>query len=241
MEQQQEEKKRRTKGDIVSLVILIVLAVILIPVFAVNLTLIIKGSLNKDVPPDVFGIAPLAVVSPSMDGDREDSFPQGSLIFVRILDEEGKQQLAVGDIVTYRSGETYVTHRITALNTNDAGALASVTTQGDANDWTDGAVLLEDVLGVCTGHIAGLGSFAEFLQTTEGILVVVGVPVVLYIAYDVTRIMLNNRRLKLQAAAAEAEEESEKDAEIRRLRAMLEQKGEEAPAESDAEEGETKK
>ena len=59
-------------SEIVRMTVMIVLTVILVPVLAVNLTLIIKGSMHGDVPPDIFGIAPLAVTTGSMDGDRED-------------------------------------------------------------------------------------------------------------------------------------------------------------------------
>ena len=119
MQEEAKEKKKRTKGDIASLVILIVLAVILVPIFAINLTLIIKGSIDPDVPPDVFGVAPMAVTTGSMDGDEADSFAEGALIFVRILDEEEKQALQEGDIVTFRTNGAYVTHRIVTVNTVD--------------------------------------------------------------------------------------------------------------------------
>ena len=197
MQEEAKEKKKRTKGDIASLVILIVLAVILVPIFAINLTLIIKGSIDPDVPPDVFGVAPMAVTTGSMDGDEADSFAEGALIFVRILDEEEKQALQEGDIVTFRTNGAYVTHRIVTVNTVD-GAVVSVTTKGDANSANDGAILLENVVGLCTGSVAGMGSFAMFLQTPVGIVVVIGIPVLLYIAYDVTRITLNNRRIKAE-------------------------------------------
>ncbi len=231
MQEEAKEKKKRTKGDIASLVILIVLAVILVPIFAINLTLIIKGSIDPDVPPDVFGVAPMAVTTGSMDGDEADSFAEGALIFVRILDEEEKQALQEGDIVTFRTNGAYVTHRIVTVNTVD-GAVVSVTTKGDANSANDGAILLENVVGLCTGSVAGMGSFAMFLQTPVGIVVVIGIPVLLYIAYDVTRITLNNRRIKAAEAAKQAEKESEKDEEIRRLRELLAEKGE--PAAEDA-------
>lgn len=78
-----EEKTR--KSDKVSLIVMIVLIVLLLPILAVNLTLIVKGSIDPDTPPDVFGIAPLAVTSGSMDGDREGSFAKGALIFVKLL------------------------------------------------------------------------------------------------------------------------------------------------------------
>lgn len=237
MQEEVKEKKKRTKGDIASLVILIVLAVILVPIFAINLTLIIKGSIDPDVPPDVFGVAPMAVTTGSMDGDEADSFAEGALIFVRILDEEEKQALQEGDIVTFRTNGAYVTHRIVTVNTVD-GAVVSVTTKGDANSANDGAILLENVIGLCTGSVAGLGDFAMFLQTPVGIVVVIGIPVLLYIAYDVTRITLNNRRIKAAEAAKQAEKESEKDEEIRRLRELLAEKdgaAEQAEGEKSAE------
>lgn len=226
------EKRKKTKGDIVSIVILAVLAVILIPLFAINLTLIIKGSTNEDLPPDVFGIAPMAVTSGSMDGGYEDSFAEGALIFVRLLGEEEKQELEAGDIVTYRTEGSFVTHRIIQVNRSAAGSIETVVTQGDAptNNIPDGAIPVENVIGLCTGSVAGLGDFAMFLQTPVGILVVIGVPVLLYIVYDVTRITLTNRRAKA-AAAAGAQSEAEKDEEIRRLRELLAEKEGQAPAE----------
>ena len=222
---EKQPKKRRTKGDIASLVILIVLAVILIPVFVVNLTLIIKGSTDEDVPPDIFGVAPMAVTTGSMDGEEEGGFAAGALIFVRLLDEEGRQRLQEGDIVTYRTKDIFVTHRIVRVVRADPAdgesAIVYVVTKGDASPGDDGAVPIENVIGLCTGSVAGLGGFAMFLHTPVGIVVVVGVPVLLYVAYDVMRIALSNRRSKQQEAAAEAENESEKDAEIRRLRELL--------------------
>ena len=231
------EKTKRKKSDLAAVIIMIVLAVILIPVLAVNLTLIIKGSIDPDNPPSVFGVAPLAVTSGSMEGDEPDSFGEGSLIFVRLLSEEEKQTLEEGDIVTFRASGSYVTHRIVSRNF-DGETLTSVVTRGDANDATDGAIPLENIVGICTASAAGLGGFTMFLQTPGGILVFVGVPVLLFIIYDVTRIMLHNRRIKAESASKTAEESAaslaEKDEEIRRLRSLLENKEPEQPETDDS-------
>ena len=207
----------RTKGDIAALIILIVLAVILVPILAMNLTLIIQGSINDDVPPSVFGIAPMAVTTGSMDGDRDGSFAEGSLIFVKILDDEAKQEIEEGDVVTFRSNGSFVTHRVISV-TGDP--IVSVITQGDANNANDGAIPIENVVGLCIGSIGGLGAFSMFLQTPVGILVVIGVPVAAYIVYDIVRITLARRKAKAEEAAGE----SDKDEEIRRLRALLDEK-----------------
>ncbi len=241
--QEAQAKPSRRVGDIVAMVVMIVLSVILIPIFAINLTLIIKGSVNQSVPPDVFGIAPLAVTSPSMNGDREDSFDEGALIFVHILDDEEKQSLQVDDIVTFRAADgAYVTHRIVAVNRDEGGVLQSVTTRGDANDVTDGSIPLSNVVGRMQGSVAGLGEFAMFLQTPVGILVFIGVPVLLFIAYDVTRIVLYNRKVKAEAAREEAsakEELRRRDEELERLRALVREQGmNEAPPAEPSPEGE---
>lgn len=223
------DKTQRPRGrrkDIAAIVAAVIIAAILIPVLAVNLTLIIKGSLNKDVPPDIGGIAPLAVTSGSMDGDREDGFGMGELIFVKVLGDDEKQELEVGDVVCYRKDGSYVTHRIIALNTDGNGAIESVVTQGDANNFNDGDIPVGDIFGKNTGSVAGLGSFAMFLQTPAGIIVCLGVPVVLFIIYDVIRITLYNRKVRAEEEGNGRDLEEElraKDEEIRRLRAMAEQ------------------
>ncbi len=210
-----------TKGGIISAVIMGVLTVILLPVLIINLTLIIKGSQGGIAPPDVFGIAPLAVTTGSMDGDREDSFAEGSLIFIDILSDEEKNTLAEGEIVTYYlpDDDIYVTHRIVTVNKDSQGNITSLITRGDANNTNDGAVSISNVVGKCVGSVGGMGAFAMFLQTPVGILVFVGIPVIAFIAYDAIRITLNNRKAKAQAQTDKAL--ADKDEEIARLRALV--------------------
>ena len=113
--------KAKSRSEIASVVLLIVLAVILLPILAINLTLIIKGSIDPDTPPSVFGIAPLAVTSGSMEGDEEGSFPKGSLIFVRILDDDARSSLGENDVITFRTADSFVTHRIVGVLRGDDG------------------------------------------------------------------------------------------------------------------------
>lgn len=206
---------------ILAIVGIALLGAILLTFLIVNVTLIIKGAVNKDVPPDIFGTAPLAVVSPSMKGNSPDSFDKGALIFIRILSDEDKQSLQKGDIICFRDDDVFVTHRIVAVNQTD-GKTVSFVTMGDANNATDGTILLENVVGKCVGSVAGLGNFAIFLQTPWGILVFIGIPVAAFIIYDVLRIRAENKK-----AAAEdeknqsAEQIRNQEEEIRRLQAML--------------------
>lgn len=206
---------------IIAVAVLIALTAILLPIFIINLTLTIRSNIDKTVPASVFGIAPLAVETDSMKGEREDSFAGGALILVDMLAEDEKQQLEVGQIVTFRQKDDegnyyFVTHRIAELGT-EGGTVRYVVTRGDGNNVDDGATAIGDVLGVCVASVGGLGAAVMFLQTPVGMLLCIGVPVVAYIVYDVVRIALRNRRL----AAEQGEAMQEKDAEIARLRALV--------------------
>ena len=236
-------KIKRSKAELAGLVVLIVLSALLLPILVVNVILIVKGSVNPSVPPDVFGIAPLAVVSPSMTGEEEDSFGEGALIFVKILSEEEKESLEAGDVITFRDGETYVTHRILSVSLDEAGTVAGYVTKGDFNDFVDPGLLLpESVVGECVGHVEGLGGFAMFLQTPAGVLVFVGIPVVAFIAFDLIRTYFYNRKVRAEERAAAAEEGEtmqrelrEKEEELARLRALVGER--ETPPSSESAEG----
>lgn len=200
-------------------IIMIVLCILLIPVIVINVTLVIK-SMTAEGLPDIFGYAALSVTSPSMDGDKEDSFPQGSLIIVKILSDEDKQNLVENDVVTYIDSDgAYVTHRIIGISTSD-GEITYVRTKGDANDSDDGLKSIDNVVALVVTHINGLGNFAMFLQEPYGMLVIIGVPVLIVVlAYVISVFVSTSRKTAAQTAAV-----SEKDEEIRRLKEQLAEK-----------------
>ena len=205
----------------ITIAVTVILIVLLFPLLCINLTLIIKGSLNPDMPPDIFGTAPLAVTTDAMAGDAEGCFDEGALIFVKLLNADEKETLKEGDVITFRSEELFVTYRITEVVRGEDGSVHSFRAIGD-QDAKEGVnvpltVSPENVIGVVTGSVAGLGGFAMFLQTPVGVLVFVGIPVVAYLIYDISRIALSNKRAK----AAQGEKLREKDEEIARLKAMV--------------------
>lgn len=213
-------KKAKVKNAVM-IGVIVALIVVLLPLLVINLTLIIKGSLNPDMPPDLFGTAPLAVTTDAMAGEEEGCFSDGALIFVKLLEEDEKETLKEGDVITFRSEELFVTYRITEVVRGEDGSVHSFRAIGD-RDAKEGVnvpltVSPENVIGVVTGSVAGLGGFAMFLQTPVGVLVFVGIPVVAYLIYDISRIALSNKRAK----AAQGEKLREKDEEIARLKAMV--------------------
>ena len=220
-EEPAEKGRRRTVGSVIVSAVLIVLCIVLVPILACNLTLIIKGSIYPDEPPTVFGIAPFAVTTDDMEGEDEGCFGDGALIFVKLLNADEKETLKEGDVITFRSEELFVTYRITEVVRGEDGSVHSFRAIGD-KDAAGGVnvpltVSPENVIGVVTGSVAGLGGFAMFLQTPVGVLVFVGIPVVAYLIYDISRIALSNKRAK----AAQGEKLREKDEEIARLKAMV--------------------
>lgn len=178
--------------------IMILIIVLLIPILIINMTLIIKGNVNRNQPPDFLGVAPLAVTTGSMEGNLNDSFKKGALIFVRLLKENEKNSLEVGDVVTFKIDESYVTHRIIEVITDENNLVTSYVTQGDANDSNDGEIPVGSIVGKCFYHIEGIGDFAIFMQTPGGILIFIGLPILLFVLYDVYRNNVNSKKLKSQ-------------------------------------------
>ena len=198
-------KSRVAKG------VLSVLGVILCIVFAVmlvfNVTIIIKGATDPNTPPTIFGVAPMVVQSGSMSGNAEDHIEVGDMIFVAKTETD---QLKVGDVISYMSDGSVITHRIIKIENDQNGKLQFIT-KGDANNIQDELpVPAESVIGKYKARIAGIGDFAMFLQKPLGMIIFIGVPVCAFIVYDIIR-----RRRK---AKSESEKTKELEEEIERLR-----------------------
>lgn len=176
-----------------------------------NLTIIIKGSLNPDTPPSVLGTTPMVVQSGSMSGTIE----VGDLIFVGKTQPE---ELKEGDIIAYMSGQVVVTHRIVEITTDENGGLL-FTTQGDANNAPDQAKVSGDkIVGIYQARIPKMGDVAMFLQTPLGMVIGIGIPLVLFIIYDIIR--------RQRYANREQARTAEMEAELERLRAIAGESGE---------------
>lgn len=187
----------------------IIFCVFLASLFICNLTIIIKGTLNPQKPPSIFGITPMVVLSGSMSGSAEDHIEVGDLIFVK---KENPQNLETGDVIAYINGGTAVTHRITSIDKGEDGSLL-FTTKGDANETEDTeAVTEEQLIGIYQGRIPKVGDFALFLQQPLGMLLFIGVPLLAFIIYDILR--------RQHYASKEKAKTQEMEAELARLRSL---------------------
>ena len=189
----------------------IVLCIILIPILLINCTLLIRGLGSERDIPAIGGVFPMIVLSDSM----YPVFESGDLILCRQLAPE---EVQVGDIITYFDPESLsnsvVTHRV--MEITGAGDGLAFITRGDFNAAADSQPIpAENLAGVYTGRrIPGAGDVAMFMQTTPGLILCVGVPVVLLVGYDWLRRRSYEKRRGEDKAELLAELE-----ELRRLKA----------------------
>lgn len=174
-----------------------------------NMAIIIKGTVNPEKPPAVFGMTPMVVLSGSMSGEADGHIETGDLIFTRHIEPEA---LKTGDVIAYMDGSTVVTHRITAISATEDGGLR-FTTKGDANTAEDTEPVSEEqIVGIYSARLPKMGDFVLFLQKPLGMLIFIGVPLLAFIAYDIVR--------RQRYAHREQEKTQELEAELARLRSL---------------------
>ena len=183
MANSEQKKAPAARSDKLLTIIGTVACIILIPILIINLTLIVRSYTNPDKVPSVGGVLPLIVLTDSM-------YPEiksGDLIICRTVDAES---VAVGDVISFfdpaGNGTSVVTHRVTEIT--GSGDSLTFRTKGDANNTADPSpVPAGNLVGVYRSRIAGAGNVAMFMQTTQGMIVCVVLPVVLLVGYDVLR------------------------------------------------------
>lgn len=181
--QNENKKEKATFRHKILSVIGTILCVILIPILAINVTLIAKSYINSEEVPSIGGILPLIVLTDSM-------YPEihsGDLI---ICHTEDAENIKVGDVISFfdpaGNGTSIVTHRVTEVTTED-GELA-FRTKGDANNVEDSMLVPADKLvAVYQNRIPSMGNVAMFMQTTQGLIICVVCPILLLVGYDMIR------------------------------------------------------
>lgn len=180
----------------------VVLCVLLVPILVVNCILLFKGATNQDEVPSVGGVVPFIVLSDSM-------YPQiqsGDLIICR---QTAAADVQEGDVISFfdpeGNGTSVVSHRVTAISQDASGQL-SFTTKGDANNVEDATPVTQDkLIGIYQMRIPGLGNVAMFMQSTQGLIVCVVVPVALLLAYDIIRRRAYDKQSQAETDALKAE------------------------------------
>lgn len=239
-ENNMDENKTPNKEEKVNKVLTIVgivLCVILVPMLIVNCTLIVKSFINKEEVPDFGGFLPLIVLTDSMYPDIK----SGDLIFCKTVKAEDVNE---NDVISFfdpaGSGSAVVTHKV--IEVIDEGGKLSFRTKGINNNTPDKLpVPAENLVGryIEGARIPGAGNVAIFMQSTEGLIICVILPMVAFVAYDIIRrkmyektkgndmqvLMAELESLKAQKAAEEkAKADEEKAALMAELEALRAEK-----------------
>ena len=194
------KKKKNSFG--VGNVLLIVLCILLLPILTINTTLIVKGLVSGDAVPTFAGYAPMIVLSDSM-------YPQierGDMILVHTADAASIKE---GDVISFFDPDStknaVVTHRVKEIVKDENGF--SFRTQGDANNVEDRELVpAGNLVGIWTGKAyAGVGSAALFIQSTPGLILCIGLPVILLIAAELLRRQRYERKRQADTDALMAE------------------------------------
>jgi len=200
-------KKRNGSARLILSLFGVLICVLLIPILAMNLTIIVKSYLNPNEIPDFFGIKPFIVVTGSMEG----TIDGGDFIVTKVVEPEA---LEVGDIISYSIDTSVITHRI--IEKTEVDGQPAFITKGDANNTEDqDPVIFDQIESIYLFRIAGLGNVAMFMQTPVGMLVFIGIPLCCFILYDIIR-----RRLQVKK---DSKKDNEMQTELENLRAQLDE------------------
>jgi len=229
-----EEKKQENKTKkILHIVGDVVFGIFMVCVFLFAISNIIAK--KNDGIPNLFGNGYLTIESDSMDGKQADSFKVGDLITVKTQTNETAVKLEVGDIITYNSQKynKIVTHRIVDKSEFYSGDTLYVnfTTNGDkVMDYSpslastgEEIVRSDYVLAVYTGKVAGLGTTIKWFQSGLGFFVIVVLPTILFLIYELIQFIKTYMEVKGEQnkELSDAEKEKAKEDLKAELKAQL--------------------
>lgn len=209
---------------VVKRIINIIIDIIVVLILAVSILIVTLSLTSKSSGvPNVFGVAPLSVLSSSM----EDTINTGDMILCEVTNDPS-YEYEKGDIVTFPitvNGETVLnTHRIVEVVKDEN--ITYYRTQGDnkkTNPEPDKDLQTSStIVAKYTGtKIGGVGNFLSFIRTQPGFFLCVLLPMIIFFVYEAVRVILNllayNKEKTLEEAklavdSAELTEEQKKRA-----------------------------
>ncbi len=163
----------------------------------------------KGTPPMIAGHYLFIVLSGSM----EPEFDTGSIVFVKPTDPE---TIKPGDIVTFSGfagSKQLTTHRVMEVTDDEDYGLLFIT-KGDANEHNDpDPVPAANIKGTVSGHVPLLGYLMSFVQTRQGLILIILIPACLLIGIEVYSFLTKRDGKKKQKADAEKETEANEETE----------------------------
>ena len=168
-------KRRKRAENILKRKINILIYIILIPILIYNISLIIQAVIKTSETPNFLGIKTYVIISGSM----EPSLQIGDIVIVKKV---AQNELKQGDIISYRQGQSVITHRIAEVI--DKEGEVEYKTKGDNNNAEDsGTVSYEMIEGKVVKHILQVGKIAIILQK-KGTIIFIILILYIYILYS---------------------------------------------------------
>ena len=191
--------------EIVSTVFVWILVVVAVAMMI--FTVVSVNTFNRN-DRSLFGYKAYVVLSDSMSAT---DFNAGDLIMVKEVDPT---TLVPGDIIAYTSQDTdnygaTITHKIRALTTSPEGYPGFITYGTTTNVDDEQVVTYPFVLGKYEFRLAKVGTFFQFLKTTQGYIICILIPFLLLILYQGLNCV---KIFRMYKAEQMAELQAEKDA-----------------------------
>ncbi len=162
-----EIQKRRNRDEKIKKIVTYIMCIILIPILIYNVSLIIQTIINVHKTPSFLGIKTYVIVSGSM----KPNINIGDVVVVKNI--KNKEDLKVGDVISFRKGQSVITHRITNIQ-YDENQTIKITTKGDNNNIEDnGEVSYDDIEGKVIKAIPKLGNISLAMQNKITVVVVI--------------------------------------------------------------------
>ncbi|MGD7053076.1 signal peptidase I [Sutcliffiella horikoshii] len=132
---------------------------------------------NPNQIPSIAGISPLTILSDSM----QPVFQAGDMIFSKAI---AADEVMVDDIITFKQDNIIVTHRV--IEVVEEQDQTFFKTKGDNVTIADDTLLAsENVIAKQLFTIPKLGHLTQFASTSLGMILIFGVPFLLYVAVEI--------------------------------------------------------
>lgn len=164
-----KKKKIAIRKRIISLAIYIVI----LPLIFYNILLIVFSIIKPNETPSFLGIKTFVIVSGSM----EPNLNVGDIVIIKKCDENDIKE---DDIISFREGQTIITHRVKEINDTENGR--EYVTKGDNNNVKDNTpVKYSNIEGVCIGRIEHIGNIVLALKNK---IVIIAIILIFYLIYS---------------------------------------------------------
>ena len=137
-------------------VLIYLLYIIIIPIIIYDMFLIIQTLIKPGITPDFFGYKTFSIISGSM----EPKIVVDDIVIVKNVD---KNQIRVNDIITFKTENEIITHRVIKIELIDNNLI--YTTKGDSNEVTDiEKIEYNQIEGKYVGKIPKIGKLLTLLK-----------------------------------------------------------------------------